>query len=929
MAERRCVHEVFGAVAAAQPDAIAIETGGVRVSYGELDARANQLAHHLRAAGVGPESTVGVLASRGPDTLAILLGVWRSGGAYLPLDPELPAERLGYVLATAGARTVVSETALAGRLSDVYDGGCVLTDRERAEIAARPVTAPAVAGDQGALAYTLFTSGSTGRPKGVQVSHRSLLNLLFSMRVRFRATPAHAWLAATSLSFDISLAELCLPLVSGGRIVLASDAEAGDGAAMLRLVDGHGVTHVQATPAGWKLLIEAGFDRRPVVAVTTGEACPPNLARDLRARVDTLVDLYGPTETTIWSTGWDVEGDIATVPIGRPIHNTRVYVLDGNLQPVAVGVVGELFIAGDGVARGYVGRPDLTAERFLPEAYGPNPGGRMYRTGDLVRFRPDGELEYLGRADHQVKIRGYRIELGEIEEQLLRQPDVRDAVVVAREDGSGEKWLAAYVVGHEGKQVEQGRLRDFLAEALPPYMVPAAFVVLDALPLNAAGKVDRRALPAPERSALVADREYVPPRTSTEKAMVDVCVRVLGVAQVGVRDRLADLGADSMRIVHVLAAAREAGLPLTLRMLLDNETIEELAVACGDAPAPVSTAVRVPAQRRGSSFDLARAVSVAMELHAVPGAAVALIEDGEVTGVQNYGSRSAVAPLPVTMRTPFQAGSISKHVTALMVLRLVDEGTLGLDRDVNDYLARPLAVPAGSGWTATPRHCLANLSGIAETPATWYLPTAPVPPLADLLDGLGLAHPPGTEFRKSGGQWAVLQQLLTDVTGEPYADLARRLVFAPLGMRDSGFELPPAYAAGHDERGRPLDGGYRLRTAVAGSGLWSTAGDLAQLAVEVRRAQRGESTLLSAPAARVMLTEAHPGSFYGLGTVVDYTRADPEVGHNGETPGYRAMTAIRLGSGAGCVVLTNAESGKEVHKVVAAALGGVAAAPAV
>ncbi|MDQ7903606.1 amino acid adenylation domain-containing protein [Phytohabitans sp. ZYX-F-186] len=922
MAERRCVHEVIGAVAAAQPEAVAVQTGGVQVSYGELDARANRLAHHLRAAGVGPESTVGVLASRGPDTLAILLGVWKAGGAYLPLDPDLPAERLGYMLATAGARTVVTETGLAGRLADVYDGGYVWTDRERERIAARPATAPAVTGDQATLAYTLFTSGSTGRPKGVQVTHRSLVNLLFSMRLRFRAVPAHAWLAATSLSFDISLAELCLPLVSGGRVVLAGDAEAGDGAAMLGLVDRHGVTHVQATPAGWKLLIEAGFDHRPVVAVTTGEACPPNLARDLRGRVATLVDLYGPTETTIWSTGWDVAGDVTTVPIGRPIHNTRVYVLDGNLQPVAVGVVGELFIAGDGVARGYVGRPDLTAERFLPEAYGPNPGGRMYRTGDLVRFRPDGELEYLGRADHQVKIRGYRIELGEIEERLLRQPEVRDAVVVAREDGAGEKWLAAYVVGHEGKQVEQGRLRDFLAEALPPYMVPAAFVVLDALPLNAAGKVDRRALPAPERSALVADREYVPPRTPTEKTMVDVCVRVLGVAQVGVRDRLADLGADSMRIVHVLAAAREAGLPLTLRMLLDNETIEELAVACGDAPAAA------PVPPRHTSFELRRAVSVAMELHAVPGAAVALIEDGEVTGVQTYGSRSAATGRPVTMRTPFQAGSISKHVTALMVLRLVDAGTLGLDRDVNEYLARPLAAPAGSGWTATLRHCLANLSGIADTPAAWYAPTEPVPPLADLLDGLGLAREPGTGFHKSGGQWAVLQQLLTDVTGEPYPDLARRLVLDPFGMRDSGFELPVSYAAGHDERGRPLAGGYRLRTAVAGSGLWSTAGDLAQLAVEVRRAQHGESALLSAASARVMLTEAHPGSFYGLGTVVDYTRPDPEVGHNGETPGYRAMTAIRLGSGAGCVVLTNGESGKELHKVVAASLGGVAAAPA-
>ncbi|GAA4707773.1 hypothetical protein Prum_079190 [Phytohabitans rumicis] len=899
---------MFAAVAAERPGAVAVRSGAVEVSYGELEARANRYAHHLRATGVGPESPVGVLVSRGPETLAVLLGVWKAGGCYLPLDADLPPERLGYMLAAAGARVVVTESTHAGLLADVYGGEYVWADT----VADGPTTAPPPTVDQGALAYTLFTSGSTGRPKGVQVTHRSLLNLLFSMRVRFRATPEHAWLAATSLSFDISLAELCLPLVSGGRVVLAGDGEAGDGAAMLDLIDRHGVTHVQATPAGWKLLVEAGFDHRPVVAVTTGEACPPGLARDLRRRVSTLVDLYGPTETTIWSTGWDVAGDLTTVPIGRPIHNTRVYVLDGNFQPVAVGVVGELFIGGDGVARGYVGRPELTAERFLPEPYGPHPGARMYRTGDLVRFRPDGELEYLGRADHQVKIRGYRIELGEIEERLLRQPEVRDAVVVAREDGAGDKWLAAYVVGHEGKQVEHARLREFLAESLPPYMVPAAFVVLDALPLNAAGKVDRRALPAPDRAALVADREYVAPRTPTERSMVDICVRVLGVAQVGVRDRLVDLGADSMRIVHVLAAARQAGLPLTLRMLLDNETIEELAVACGDGV----TTEPVPAPRpRRTAFDAGRAISVAMELHAVPGATVAHIEDGEITSVQTYGVRSAAEPRPVTMRTPFQAGSISKHVTAFLVLRLVDDGVLALDRDVNHYLARPLAAPPGSGWSASLRHCLANLSGIAETPATWYAPPDPVPPLSDVLDGIGLAHQPGAEFRKSGGQWAVLQQLLTDVTGEPFADLASRLVFSPLGMRDSGFAPPLGHAVGH-EGGRPLDGGYRSRPAVAGSGLWSTAGDLAQLAVEVRRAQHGESALLSAVSARVMLTEAHPGSFYGLGTVVDYTRPDPEIGHNGQTPGYRAMSAIRLGSGAGCVVLTNADSGKEIHKVV-------------
>ncbi|GAA5008871.1 amino acid adenylation domain-containing protein [Streptomyces siamensis] len=981
----RRVHEVFASAAAARPDAVAVEARDGSLTYGELDRQANRVAHRLRAAGVGTDAVVGVLLRRRRGLLPVLLGIWKAGGSHLPLDPALPRERLAYMLRAAGARLVVTETDLADRIGDAStgvprpdgpseapedgvpaaDGGAyegVLLDLEtpgeREEIGRQPDTPPDLGAPdalQLGLAYTLFTSGSTGRPKGVQIAHRSLLNLLFSMRERFEAGPAHTWLAATSLSFDISAAELYLPLVTGGRIVLAGDEETGDSGALLELIDGRGVTHVQATPAGWKLLRAAGFAHRPVTAITTGEACPPPLARELHGHVDRLVDLYGPTETTIWATGWEVEGGADTVPIGRPIHNMRAYVLDAALQPVPVGVVGELYLGGAGVARGYVGRPALTAERFLPEPFGGPPGSRMYRTGDLARHRADGQLEYLGREDHQVKIRGYRIELGEIEERLRLREGVRDAVVVVREDAGGEKWLAAYVAVDGVSGPDQEALRGGLAAELPAYMVPAAFVLLDELPLSAAGKIDRKALPVPGRSALVADRAYVAPRTPVERLLADVCTEVLGVPDVGVRDRLADLGADSMRIVHVLAAARRAGLALSLRMLLDNGTIEDLATAL-DAGAPDGTSsgtvdgaprdtartttagtstTTAPTTRKTTKMTTAdaRALSAGevervMAEHRVPGAAVAVLRDGEAVAVGAHGVRSVETGAPVTLRTRFQAGSISKHVTAYAALRLADRGVLDLDADLDTVLIGRTLPRAAGGRSVTLRQCLSNTSGLAGTSATWWRPDEAMPSLTGILDEVRAEHEPGAQFRKEGAQWAVVEQVLADVMGRDFDKAVQELVFEPLGMRDSAFGAPgsPDAAAGHDQHGRELSGGHRVRPVRAGSGLWSTAADLAAFAGALRRAHQGLSDLLSARLAGAMLTEAFPGSFYGLGTVVDATPGEPEFGHGGQTAGFRALTSVRLRSGTGCVVMTNSDNGKEVHRAVAAALGRIISA---
>ncbi|GAB3975654.1 hypothetical protein GCM10027615_43550 [Plantactinospora veratri] len=642
----------------------------------------------------------------------------------------------------------------------------------------------------------------------------------------------------------------------------------------------------------------------------------------------------------------------------------------------------------------------MTAEKFLPEPFGKAAGTRMYRTGDLVRYGPDGNLEFLGRADHQVKIRGHRIELPEIEERLLAHPDVRNGVVVAREDPGGEKWLAGYVVPVDGRPIEPAGLRDFLAEALPGYMVPVAFVTLDALPLNSAGKVDRRALPAPERTSFGGEREFVAPRNEIERRIARVCVEVLGIDRVGVHDKFFDLGADSMRIVQLVTAARKADLPVSLRLLYQHGTVAELAVALG-APAPASHLVEptqllpviTPGQdRTGTAAPEAAAaapeaaaaapeavaavaepgaVAVAeparstpvtagtvepapavrveagagrlaagpsplpiMAAQHVPGASVALVRAGQVAEVRGYGVLVAGGAEPVTPETPFQVASISKHVTALGVLRLVGQGRLELDVDVNRYLTS-WRLPDGPA-PVTVRHLLANLSGLSTSPNTGYAPTEPMPDLLDVLYGRppATSEPirpelvPGESFRKTNSHYAVLQQVLVDLTGEPFPELIRRLVLAPLGMTDSSFD--PAFPAdparrvalGHDAHGVPVPGGWRNRPALAAGGLWTTAADLARVLVEIHRAHLGGGELLTPELAAELVAVASPGTFYGLGTVVDDTAPDPEFGHPGETVGYRAMTMGRLRAGDGFVVLTNSESGKAVQSFVATELAG-------
>jgi amino acid adenylation domain-containing protein len=561
--DRACLPDLFEAQVARTPAAPAVSFAGETLSYRELNRRANQLAHALRELGVAPGILVGIYMERSQDMLVALLGVLKAGGAYVPLDPAYPRERVSYMLQDSGTTILLTQQALLGTLPEPAPRVVCVDARSSEAGAARDVDPPRTVGPDD-LAYVIYTSGSTGRPKGVQVTHRGLVNFLSSMRRQPGVSERDTLLSVTTLSFDIAGLELYLPLIAGGRVVLASRDEAADGQMLLGKLKAFDVTMMQATPATWRLLLETEWEMRDSLKVLCGgESLTRDLADRLLERGASLWNLYGPTETTIWSTLAKVEAG-GPVTIGRPIANTRVHVLDGQGARVPVGVAGELCIGGDGLARGYLKRPELTAERFVPDAFGPERGARLYRTGDLARYLPDGGIEWLGRGDHQVKLRGYRIELGEIESLLGGHPEVRAAVAVLREDVPGDPRLTGYVVPREprAEPSDEGaaqpglasRLRAHLRESLPDFMVPATFVLLDGLPLTPNGKVDRKALPKPEERSSAA--VYVEPETDTDRTIAAVWQEVLRLERVGLHDNFFDFGGHSLLLMQVQGRLR-------------------------------------------------------------------------------------------------------------------------------------------------------------------------------------------------------------------------------------------------------------------------------------------------------------------------------------------------------------------------------------
>jgi len=589
-----CLHQLIEQQVQRSPAEVALTDGRRSFSYAELNSRANRLAHWLREQGVGPDSRVGVALERSVELLVALLAVLKAGGAYVPLDPEFPAERLAHMLEDGGVRLLLTQQHLLGELPQ-RGARAFCLDRDWGQLesyADSDLTNLAKPDD---LAYVIYTSGSTGKPKGVAVRHGGVVNFMLSMAREPGLDARDRVLALTSLSFDISALELYLPLLVGGRVVLIDRDVARDPSRLLGVALEQGVTVIQATPSTWTLL--SGHEDFPRLTgcrfFCGGEALSAELADKLTAQTDALWNLYGPTETTIWSAAWKIEKG-ARALLGKPIANTQLYILDGELQPAPIGVAGELYIAGDGLARGYHGRPGLTCERFVADPYGRESGARMYRTGDLARWRADGVLEYLGRIDHQVKIRGFRIELGEIESRLLGQPGVREAVVIARDAGQ-VKQLVGYVTGP--LLSEQGSdLRAALLEELPDYMVPAQIVPLERMPLTPNGKLDRKALPEPDFSLL--QKTYRAPQSEREQTLAVIWCAVLGLERVGLEDNFFELGGDSIVSIQVVSRARAAGLQLSPKDLFQHQTLQALARVAGDliaaeAPAAVA-AIEVP-----------------------------------------------------------------------------------------------------------------------------------------------------------------------------------------------------------------------------------------------------------------------------------------------------------------------------------------------
>ncbi len=642
----KCIHQMFEEQVARTPEAPAVAFEGVSIPYAELNRRANQLAHHLIELGVKPDARVAICLERSIEMVVALFAVLKAGGAYLPLDPAYPVDRLRYMLEDSSPVALITQNHLAGLFADLKQSVPVLdmavaappwrkqpeTNPDRARVGVTPSN----------LVYVIYTSGSTGKPKGVMVEHRSLVNRLVWMQCAYRLDAADTVLQKTPFSFDVSVWEFFWPLIVGARLVMARPEGHKDPAYLIQTISRNKITTLHFVPSMLQVFLEqADKSQCPSLTrvVSSGEALPAALAQRFHQRLPqaSLYNLYGPTETTVDVTAWTCtpNSTLSFIPIGRPIANTQTYILNANGEPVAVGEAGELFIGGVNVARGYLNRPELTAERFLADPFATEPGARMYRTGDLCRWMADGNIEYLGRNDFQVKIRGFRIELGEIEARLTQHPGVREAVVIAREDTPGDKRLVAYLVPGAGAKLRDRDLRDLLGRHLPDYMVPSSFVPMERMPVTANGKLDRSALPAPKarnqlrremtwtpRKAsdpniaartptdaptadLLRDGEYAPPSDSLEVELIEIWEETLGLAHIGVRDDFFQLGGHSLLAARMFARiAEKLHKNLPFATLFQGATIEKLAQVIRAEGWTSHWSVLVPIQEHGSKTPL-------------------------------------------------------------------------------------------------------------------------------------------------------------------------------------------------------------------------------------------------------------------------------------------------------------------------------------
>jgi amino acid adenylation domain-containing protein len=568
----KCIHQLFEEQVIKTPDNIAVIFEDEKLTYQQLNEKANQLAHYLIKQGVKPETIVGIFVERSLEMIIGILGILKAGGAYIPLDVKYPQARIKFMLEDSQASIILTQEKLINALSITSQKIVNLDNWEliKQENKHHPLTSI----KPNNLVYIIYTSGTTGKPKGVQIIHQSLTNYLYYLTKYFKLQKNDTFLAVANISFDVAMHELFLPLIIGGKLIIASDEMITEPSLLLKAIKDYRVTIIDTTPSRWQILVEMATEQYPLSISKIwcgGESLNSKLACQLTSITKDVYNFYGPTETTIFSLIYPVTNP-EKILIGKAIANTKTYILDSNLQPLPIGVVGELHIGGDGLARGYLNRPDLTAEKFIDNPFGE---GKLYKTGDLARYLPDGNIEYIGRIDNQVKIRGFRIELGEIEATLNQYQGIKETVVIVRENSQGDKYLVAYLITNN--QVNQKELRAYIQKELPEYMIPSAFIFLDGFPLNHNGKIDRKALPEPDFNSQ-KENEFIAPRNEIEIKLVQIWQEVLGKEQISINDNFFELGGHSLLAVRLVFQIEQQLLKkLSISSLFQNPTIEKLS----------------------------------------------------------------------------------------------------------------------------------------------------------------------------------------------------------------------------------------------------------------------------------------------------------------------------------------------------------------
>lgn len=644
------LHQLISERASAIPDKAAITFGGQKSTYKVLNEQANQLASILIKNGVKKGDRVAFSIDRSAEMVTSILAIMKTGAVYVPLDPQFPLNRINYMLADSEAVLLLSSKKYKGR----YESSAkeLLIEDEWKNLQNYPVTDPEVAVSGDDLVYILYTSGSTGMPKGVQIAHHNLVNFLISMQREPGITADDKLLAVTTISFDIAGLELFLPLLTGAEIVLADTEASKDGRTLLDIIKKEKVTVMQATPYTWRIMLEAGWNKStPIKVICGGEALPMELAHRLINCSSSLWNVYGPTETTVWSTLKQLKEQDKVISIGRPINNTSIYILDKFLNPLAPGIAGEIYIGGDGVAKGYLNRPELTEEKFINNPFSEQAGEKMYRTGDLGKFMPNGEIECLGRIDAQIKIRGYRIETGEIEFHLAKEADIKEAVVIARPDKQGVDKLVAFIVAEYGNETvnaasQAQNWKDTLRKSVPDYMVPDSFIIVPAMPLTPNGKIDKKALAKYGAAEVEETNTYLAPRTDIEKLVADIWIECLGIEKVGVHDNFFELGGHSLIAVQVMTRIeKETGKRLPLAALFETSTVEKLAQLLELGARSITWDSLVPIKPQGKKMPLYMVHGAGLNVLLFNTLAMNMDAEQPVYGLQAKGLNGVDAPL--------------------------------------------------------------------------------------------------------------------------------------------------------------------------------------------------------------------------------------------------------------------------------------------